>query len=183
MMTAPSVSVLLHARDPTCPSSSTRNQAPQVRLPPVAPLPSSLSPGNYGSPGWEVRRCVARHSSWTRSDTPGGQDRNRNSLAGGDTSVNILASHLPGEQQLPSCPGPHGWWVSAGCYSGVMPADSERLAVVLAWWAITCISAHSALGSALASVGCSSVPAEARGCVAGLGGNGLTAGSWSCGAG
>src|SRR6266700_6325255 len=119
----------------------------QVSLQPVAPLPSSLSPGNYGSPGWEVRRCVARHSSWTRSDTPGGQDRNRNSLAGGDTSVNILASHLPGEQQLPSCPGPHGWWVSAGCYSGVMPADSERLAVVLAWWAITCISAHSAFAA------------------------------------
>ena len=23
----------------------------------ASPLPSSLSPGNYGSPGWEVRRC------------------------------------------------------------------------------------------------------------------------------
>jgi hypothetical protein len=51
---------------------------------------------------------VARHSPWTRGDTPFGQDRNRNSLARG-SSVNILVPDLPGEQHLSSRPGRYGW--------------------------------------------------------------------------
>src|SRR5258708_13845319 len=42
--------------------------------------------GCGGVPG--VRpQAVARPYSWARGDTPSGQDRNPNSLAGGDTSV------------------------------------------------------------------------------------------------
>src|SRR6266566_194093 len=61
---------------------------------------------------------------------------------------------------------------------------SARLAVVLAWWAIMCISAHSAFATGTDRVPRSgrrwpaSVPAEARGCVAGLGGSGLAAAGW-----
>jgi hypothetical protein len=51
---------------------------------------------------WIGSAGVARHSPWTRGDTPFGQDRNRNSLARGDSSVNILVPDLPGEQQLSS---------------------------------------------------------------------------------
>ena len=57
----------------------------------------------------DLNRRVARHSSWTRGDTPSEQDRNRNSLAGGGSSVNVLASDLPGGRQLSSGPGRHGW--------------------------------------------------------------------------
>jgi len=52
---------------------------------------------------------VLRHSSWTRGDSPSGQGRNRNSLAGADSSMNIPAWDLPGEQQLSSRPGRYGW--------------------------------------------------------------------------
>jgi hypothetical protein len=38
---------------------------------------------------------MLRHSSWACGDTPSGQDRNRYSLAGGDSSVNILARTYP----------------------------------------------------------------------------------------
>jgi hypothetical protein len=50
---------------------------------------------------------VARHSSWRRRDTPLNRNRNRNSLTSGDTSVNIVASDRPREQQLSSSPGRH----------------------------------------------------------------------------
>jgi len=39
---------------------------------------------------------VARHSSWRRRDSPFEQDRNRNSVTDGDTSVNIVAADHPG---------------------------------------------------------------------------------------
>jgi hypothetical protein len=42
-----------------------------------------------------------------RCDTPFEQDRNRNSLTGGDTSVNIEASDHSREQQLSDRPGRH----------------------------------------------------------------------------
>src|SRR5258708_38422362 len=59
----------------------------------VGPPNASTAPRRAVSPVRLLR--VPSHSSWRRRDTPFEQDRNRNSLTGGDTLVNIVPSDHP----------------------------------------------------------------------------------------
>src|SRR5258708_4074865 len=62
----------------------------------VGPPNASTAPRRAVSPVRLLR--VPSHSSWRRRDTPFEQDRNRNSLTGGDTLVNIVPSDHPRER-------------------------------------------------------------------------------------